>query len=326
MKIKTLFFSAAIGVASVLPAQNLVVNGDFEAIDYVDVLDGQTYSLHTWVRSNPSGYHTSYVPGWDRRTDTNGNLVPIVTKDDAGEDVWELYNAGGGNKWNVFWGIVEHEGLGELITPDNYQYLDIRRYQDDGWQSHDRLTQTINVKPNQKYDISFLYTVPQMNEKKGSAAIDRNISVYDVADVDNPIYQFLIADDVNYVDWTKITTDFTTPASCTQIQLKVGLRGSYKGESGKNNIVGLNVDNFVITEFGSNSVKENIDSKVAISRVGSTVQINGANIGDKLAILNLVGQEIHQSTVTSETYTLSTQISQGIYVVKINNKTLKVVL
>lgn len=266
------------------------------------------------------------MPGWDRRVDTNGKLVPIEMKEVDGSDKWELYNVGGGNKWDVFWGITEHEGLGELISIDNFQYLDIRRYQDDGWNSDARFTQTIDVNPDVKYSISFIYAVPQQNTKKGEAAASRTVSVYDVADQTNPLYQFVVGEEVTYLEWTKIAGEFTTPASCTQIQLKVGLRGSWKESTGKNDVVALNVDNMVITKANGGSINDDIKDNIDVNVVGGEIEITGANSGDKLSVVNLMGQEVLQTVITSDNYVTSSQLLKGAYVVKIGNATRKIIL
>lgn len=328
MKKRNLLLIAGVLMGSVLSAQNLVKNGNFEQEEYVDELDGQIYSVHTWQRGD-DGVATAYIPGWDRVTDAAGNYLPIVvgTTDDPKEPV-RLYNAyeGPADKWCVYAGIAEHEGIigGD---PDNVFYLDMRRYQWNGWSgAMVNLTQTIDVVAGETYDISFLYAVEVVQSRVWNAELNRNITVCDAAD-DSEIYQFMLSEDVVQQDWTEIKDKFTAPASCTQIKLKIGVRSRWDAGQGQQDYIsGIQVDNLSITKSGGSGVEKVLGEKIQVSAINGTLSVKGANPGDKISVINLVGQEVLNSTVSSSDYSVPVQLQKGIYIIKINNASRKVII
>ncbi len=353
MKTKSLLLATGLflGAGSMI-AQNLVKNGNFEATSYVDELDGVEYSVYTWDRngkesnSAQNGMYTVFMPGWDRLLDADGNPAAInydyLRQLDEGEtnpDPWMIYNADGGNKWDCYWGMTEHEGIfspvdqdGNSLDPDfdNMYYLNIRRVDNDGWGSCARITQTINVEPGTQYNISFAYSLPALINVKNAEML-RSVAVYDAADEEGePLYIFAIEEDASEVEWTVITDNFNTSASCTQIKLKAGLCGSknWETDNGTNNGTELRVDNFMIWKEGTDPSgnKEIMADNIDIRTINGIIRIKGANAGDQLSIFNLAGQEVVKETISSADFTVSSNLTRGTYIVKINNATRKVIL
>lgn len=338
MKTKTLLVAAFCMGAGSLFAQNLVVNGDFEQQEYVDELDGTVHDVYTWNRDGEAqnGNFTVYIPGWDRRLDAEGNLSAINYEYEAAlesgtenPDPWDNYNISGANKWDCYFGLVEQVDV-PTYDEDSYFYLNVRRVDNDGWGSNTYLTQTITVEPTTKYHISFVYELPSLQERKGSAPLNRKIEVLDGSD-DSQLYVFTIEDDESDVEWTTIEGEFTT-GEVTTIKLRAGLCGSWKDNEGKNKGCELHVDNFKIwkdgtdPDAGESAVPEVLSDKIFVNAQDGVVRIQGAEAGDRLSVFNMAGQQVVNTIVPSADFTVDTQLSTGIYVVKVNNAVRKVVL
>ena len=352
MKTKILLATAlCMGGAVALTAQNLVVNGDFEATEYVDELDGSTHQVYTWNRSTGEsdyGYFTVYIPGWDRRTTEEGTLMPInydyetiLAEDpESNPEPEDLYNAPYMNKWYVYAGLVYQVDMPEY-NENSFYYVDIRRYQDDGWWGGaSGISQTINVEPATKYHISFQCMWPVLEDIRGgfgttqrNPSMDRKVEVTDVSD-GLAIYTYSIPEDAEQQPWTLVEGEFTTGDATSQIVLWATMLANTDiddDKGGQNKGTAFCLDDIKIWKDGTspddpNAVAEVLADNVQVLSADGFIRIQGAEAGDVLSVYNMAGQQVVNTVVTSADFTVDTQLAGGIYVVKVNDAARKVAL
>jgi hypothetical protein len=75
-------------------------------------------------------------------------------------------------------------------------------------------------------------------------------------------------------------------------------------------------------EKAVNSVSQ--DAGVVVVQNGKTMQLQNANVGDKLEILNIVGVKIFEKRIESSNPQFTLDLPKGYYIVKVGNTVRKI--
>lgn len=322
MKTKLLLLTTAFGLS--MTAQNLVQNGDFEDLNYTPF----TWDLGEGLK--PTVWPEQII-GWDMN-------ASIRTGD---------YNNKGLDGWNVVGGYVQFDDvaagtvdgapLTELIADDNFQFLRILRQPYNGW-SDGGIMQTIDVEAGKDYELSLIYSGKTYQKRKGwegdETPVTRFIRVYEDEINMEDYTMFLKSEDIiadaEAINWTSYSKTIKAGAGTSKFIVFVGLNG-YGGEDNEVNKgvnqVWFDVDNVELKLAGQSSVNNLIDEAITVANINSELIVKNAAMNSNVTLLDITGKIVKTTVVNSENYGIDiSDCPQGIYLVKVNSRTFKVLL
>lgn len=317
MKKKTLLMALTLPLC-VLQAQNLIVNGDFE----------NTQNLILFEH-NESAKCIEVLPGWDMKS--------AYESPDFGNE--------GLNRWNVYAEVRYFDDYTtdptvlydeDLISDDNFQFVRLKRYEWNGWTTGS-IQQTLTVKPGASYSFSFLYSYRADGEIRTNASewapeIERYVQVYENEVGGVPLYtDTIFQGTARYENWKVYTATVTIPNSTNTVVVLFGMNNyggdDASGGKGTNVNVFFDLDDVSLTEQVS-ALNDASNKQIKVLKNDEAhLQIIGGKYGDKITVYSAEGRLMNSAIADNSDYAISVDgYPQGIYVVRVNDASFKVVL
>lgn len=307
MKTKLFLFMAMFFSISLMAKENveLIRNGNFEDESVV------TYELY---ESTP---FVVSLPGWDTKADWG--VTPASAE-------WGVTQCGnyGLETWNIIAEFLFHDSQIGLIDDDNYYFLRIERNKWNGWYESG-IYQTVKVEAGEPYEFSCLYRSHTTSTRDNETNIPRFVRFFENGHSTATMFKQI---DLNQTqeDWIKVTETITAP-EVTEITILVGLKGG-NGTDSNNTDVYLDIDNFSF--FGPGDpvgVPRLAADGIVIEKIGSQIIVKGVEVGSPITFYGVSGSILASGIVNSNEYVMPVaNYAKGLYIVKINNKSYKVIL
>lgn len=324
MKAKFLLLGAAVAMmAGTAYAQdNLLENGDFEA---------EAVTIDSW--DDGVTYVAEYIPGWDRKTNSDGSEAEYKTGDvnNAGMDRWNAV----GLIMPVGDADVDETNDPDLVMPgDSWQYFRMRRYNWNGWFDSNGLQQTVEVTPGQTYTLSGIFRVPSTGGTRDKAPANRFIRVFEgstsgVALLDHDITPLPDGTEGEAQPWTKFEFPGLKTDSETTLVICVGLNGAGGEGDGMpaNEDVRVDFDEISLVAGDGGSVEGVATDNMQVFTMGDILQVNGAQAGTPVAIYDIAGKLVYSTVAGAETLTIDLgNYGKGVYIANVGGQSKKFIL